>query len=155
MRNRPSCSRPSGSQPSARRPKPAAGVTELLDAVRLPAVILERRPTALSGGQAQRVSIARARASNPSLIVLDEAASALDLATQAQVVNLPADLRDETGLLYLFIANDLAVVRQPRDRIDVMSSGELVEEGSAHDICHAPQHSSTQRRLTRGAPVPG
>lgn len=127
--------------------------TELLDEVRLPKEILDRRPTELSGGQAQRVSIARALASEPSLIVLDEAVSALDVATQAQVINLLADLRDHTGVSYLFIAHDLAVVRHLCDRIGVMSAGEIVEEGPASDICHAPSHHYTQRLLA-AVPIP-
>ena len=127
--------------------------TELLDEVRLPREVLSRRPTELSGGQAQRVSIARALASNPSLIVLDEAVSALDVATQAQVINLLADLRDETGVSYLFIAHDLAVVRHLCDRIGVMSAGEIVEEGPASDICRTPTHHYTQRLLA-AVPIP-
>lgn len=126
---------------------------ELLDAVRLPSDVLDRRPTELSGGMAQRVSIARALASSPTLIVLDEAVSALDVATQAQVINLLADLRDETGVSYLFIAHDLAVVRHLCERIGVMSQGELVEEGPAADICHHPAHEYTQRLLA-AVPVP-
>ena len=126
---------------------------ELLDAVRLPAQVLDRRPRELSGGMAQRVSIARALASSPTLIVLDEAVSALDVATQAQVINLLADLRDDTGVSYLFIAHDLAVVRHLCDRIGVMSQGELVEEGAAADICHRPTHDYTQRLLA-AVPVP-
>ncbi len=126
---------------------------ELLDAVRLPSDVLDRRPIELSGGMAQRVSIARALASSPQLIVLDEAVSALDVATQAQVINLLADLRDETGVSYLFIAHDLAVVRHLCDRIGVMSQGELVEEGLAADICHRPTHEYTQRPLA-AVPVP-
>ncbi len=126
---------------------------ELLDAVRLPSDVLDRRPTELSGGMAQRVSIARALASSPTLIMLDEAVSALDVATQAQVINLLADLRDETGVSYLFIAHDLAVVRHLCDRIGVMSQGELVEEGNSADICHRPTHEYTQRLLA-AVPVP-
>lgn len=126
---------------------------ELLDEVRLPKEVLDRRPTELSGGQAQRVSIARALASEPSLIVLDEAVSALDVATQAQVINLLADLRDHTGVSYLFIAHDLAVVRHLCDRIGVMSAGEIVEEGPASDICGAPSHHYTQRLLA-AVPIP-
>ncbi|WP_419865003.1 ATP-binding cassette domain-containing protein [Candidatus Poriferisodalis sp.] len=126
---------------------------ELLDEVRLPREILNRRPTELSGGQAQRVSIARALASHPMLIVLDEAVSALDVATQAQVINLLAELRDETGVSYLFIAHDLAVVRHLSDRIGVMSNGEIVEEGPASDICRTPSHEYTQRLLA-AVPVP-
>ncbi len=135
---------------------PAAARTrgeELLDAVRLPTDVLDRRPTELSGGMAQRVSIARALASSPSLIVLDEAVSALDVATQAQVINLLADLRDETGVSYLFIGHDLAVVRHLCDRIGVMSQGALVEEGTADQVCHSPQDDYT-RRLLDAVPVP-
>lgn len=126
---------------------------ELLDSVRLPSTVLDRRPTELSGGMAQRVSIARALASSPTLIVLDEAVSALDVATQAQVINLLGDLRDQTGVSYLFIAHDLAVVRHLCDRIGVMSQGELVEEGIALDVCKQPRHEYTQRLLA-AVPVP-
>ena len=126
---------------------------DLLDEVRLPSDMLDRRPTELSGGQAQRVSIARALAPEPSLIVLDEAVSALDVATQAQVINLLADLRDETSVSYLFIAHDLAVVRHLCDRIGVMSTGEIVEEGTASAICHSPTDGYTQRLLA-AVPVP-
>lgn len=126
---------------------------ELLDEVRLPHSVMERRPTSLSGGMAQRVSIARALAADPDLIVLDEAVSALDVATQAQVINLLGELRDETGVAYLFIAHDLAVVRHLCEEIAVMRTGEIVEAGIASAICDDPQHEYTQR-LIAAVPVP-
>ncbi len=126
---------------------------ELLDQVQLPSRILDRRPASLSGGMAQRVSIARALAPHPSLIVLDEAVSALDVATQAQVINLLADLRDDTGVSYLFIAHDLAVVRHLCDEVAVMKLGEIVEHGNSETICGSPKHRYTQA-LLQAVPVP-
>lgn len=125
----------------------------LLDQVQLPHTILDRRPTSLSGGMAQRVSIARALAPEPSIIVLDEAVSALDVATQAQVVNLLAKLRDDTGVSYLFIAHDLALVEHLCDEVAVMRRGEIVENGISSAICRSPQHEYTQNLLA-AVPIP-
>lgn len=126
---------------------------ELLDDVRLSAEVLDRRPTSLSGGQCQRVSIARALAAEPGLIVLDEAVSALDVATQAQVINLLADLRDHVAVSYLFISHDLAIVRHLCDVVGVMEHGALVEFGSGEQVCRSPQHRYTQR-LVDAVPIP-
>jgi ABC-type glutathione transport system ATPase component len=120
---------------------------ELLDQVRLPASVLDRHPHSLSGGMAQRVSIARALAPEPKLIVLDEAVSALDVATKAQVVNLLADLRDATGVAYLFIAHDVALVRHLCEEVVVVRLGEVVEAGATAEVCARPQHAYTQELL--------
>jgi ABC-type oligopeptide transport system ATPase subunit len=120
---------------------------ELLDQVRLPAVVLDRYPDSLSGGMAQRVSIARALAPEPKLIVLDEAVSALDVATKAQVVNLLADLRDTTGVAYLFIAHDVALVRHLCEEVVVVKLGQVVEAGATGDVCARPSHPYTQELL--------
>lgn len=125
---------------------------ELVAAVRLPDEVLDRRPHALSGGMCQRVSIARALAPRPSLIVLDEAVSALDVATQAQVINLLADLRDATRVSYLFIAHDLAVVRHLCDDVAVMQRGRIVEKGTARGVCSSPTTEYT-RALLDAVPV--
>ena len=111
--------------------------TELLEQVGLGAVHLDRYPAEFSGGQRQRVAIARALASKPSLIICDEAVSALDVSTQRQIVRLLRTLRAETGVAILFIAHDLAVVRQIADRTIVMYCGQLVEEGRSVELFRA------------------
>jgi ABC-type oligopeptide transport system ATPase subunit len=129
-----------------RRTLREAGV-QLLDQVQLPASVLDRYPHALSGGMAQRVSIARALAPEPKLIILDEAVSALDVATKAQVINLLAELRDTTGVAYLFIAHDVALVRHLCEDVAVVRLGQLVEAGATRDVCADPQHSYTKDLL--------
>jgi oligopeptide/dipeptide ABC transporter ATP-binding protein len=119
-------------------------VDELLDRVGLdPARFSRRRPRELSGGQAQRVAIARALALDPALIIWDEAVSALDVLIRAQVLNLLERLRTELGLTYLFIAHDLALVKQVSDRVAVMYLGKLVELGPAEAIYREPLHPYT------------
>jgi oligopeptide/dipeptide ABC transporter ATP-binding protein len=119
-------------------------VAELLDLVRLdPATYGGRRPRELSGGECQRVAIARALALSPALIVCDEAVSSFDVLIQAQVLNLFERLRAQLGLSYLFIAHDLAIVKQVSDRVAVMYLGRLCEVGPAEAIYRRPLHPYT------------
>jgi peptide/nickel transport system ATP-binding protein len=119
-------------------------VREVLDRVGLdPDAHGRRRPRRLSGGQAQRVAIARALALDPALIICDEAVSSLDVLIQAQVLNLFEQLRDELGLSYLFIAHDLALVKQVSDRVAVMYLGKLAEIGPAEALYREPLHPYT------------
>ncbi|GAB2925762.1 dipeptide ABC transporter ATP-binding protein [Nonomuraea fastidiosa] len=124
-----------------------ARVSELLDQVGLPRRALERYPHEFSGGQLQRIGLARSLALNPRLIVADEPVSALDVSVQAQVLNLMRDLQGELGLSYVFISHDLSVVDYMADRIGVMYLGKMVEIGPAHQVVRAPRHPYTQALL--------
>ncbi len=132
------------SDPAERRKR----VRELLDVVQLPVEYMNRFPHAFSGGQRQRIGIARALALNPSLIVADEPVSALDVSVQAQIINLLLDLQDQLGLTYLFVANDLIVVKHVSDRVAVMYVGQLVEIASTEDLFHRPKHPYTEALLS-------
>jgi ABC-type glutathione transport system ATPase component len=128
-------------------------VQDALDAVGLAPGSAERYPRQFSGGQRQRIAIARALVTDPRLVVCDEAVSALDLSTQAQVLNLLADLRAGTDLGYLFIAHDMAVVEFLAQRVVVLNRGKVVEQGLTVEVMRAPQAHYT-RVLMAASPVP-
>ncbi|MCT4370471.1 ATP-binding cassette domain-containing protein [Yangia mangrovi] len=129
-------------------------ISEIFASVNLREEFLERYPHEFSGGQAQRIGIARALAAQASTLILDEPVSALDVSVQAQVLNLLADLKAEFGLTYLFISHDLAVVEAVSDRIAVLYFGSVVELGPAVEVFRAPRHPYT-KLLADSAPVVG
>ena len=131
----------------------AARIRNLLDQVKLPRDALSRLPREFSGGQRQRIAIARALALSPTLVVCDEPVSALDLSTQARVLDLFKEIQETTGVAYLFISHDLTVVRHLSHRVAVMYRGEIVEYGEGEQVTARPTHPYT-KRLLLASPVP-
>jgi len=127
-------------------------VRELAERVHLPLATLERFPNELSGGQLQRVSIARALATQPKLIVLDEPTSSLDLSVRAGILKLLDEIRRESGVAILFISHDLETVELVTDRVLVLYLGSVVEQGTTRDIFSAPAHPYTQTLLSANLP---
>ncbi|QSB04711.1 ABC transporter ATP-binding protein [Natronoglycomyces albus] len=125
----------------------------VLDAVGLPSTSLTRYPHEFSGGQRQRIGIARATVLRPDLIICDEPVSALDVSIQAQVLNLLEEIQEETGVAYIVIAHDLAVVRHIADKVGVMYLGQVVEEADSDMLYAEPAHPYT-RSLMSAVPVP-
>ena len=130
----------------------ARTVQQLLDCVGLSPAVLNQCPREMSGGQCQRVSVARALACEPDILIADEPVSALDVSVQARVLNLLRDLRGDLGLSILLIAHDLAVVKNICDRICVMERGRCVEAGPAADVFEHPASDYT-RRLLQAVPT--
>jgi ABC-type glutathione transport system ATPase component len=128
-------------------------VAELLDQVGLPHDAINRLPREFSGGQRQRVAIARALALSPKFIVCDEPVSALDLTTQARILDLLLGIQRDTGVSYLFVSHDLDVVHHISHRIAVMYRGQIVEQGEAEQVARHPVHPYTQK-LMMASPVP-
>lgn len=130
-----------------------AEIDALLHRVGLPEDAARRYPAHFSGGQRQRIAIARALAVSPKLVICDEPTSALDVSTQAQVLGLLAELQQDSGLSYLFITHDLAVVRHFAERALILRNGQMVENGTVEQVCEHPEHPYTQA-LVAAAPVP-
>jgi len=128
-------------------------VQGVLERVGLSPEHYNRFPHEFSGGQRQRIGIARAIALRPKLIVADEPVSALDVSIRAQIVNLLADLQDELGLTFVFVAHDIGIVRHVSDRIAVMHEGKIVEEGPADRVCEQPREAYT-KQLLAAVPIP-
>lgn len=126
-----------------------------MDQVGLPAGWADRRVTQFSGGQRQRLAIARALILRPKFLILDEALSGLDLSTQAQVLNLLLQLQETYGFTYLFISHDLRLIAQFADEIAVMHAGEIVECGAAADILNRPGHAQTIALANAAASLDG
>ena len=126
----------------------AAKVASLLDLVRLPGHFAGRYPHQMSGGEKQRIGIARALATEPQFLVCDEPVSALDVSVQAAIVNLLGDLRDRLGVAYLLISHDISVVAHLADRIAVMYRGRIVETGTAAEVLAPPWHPYTEALLS-------
>ena len=139
-----------GERNAARR---LARVHELLELVGLSAQYTRRYPHEMSGGQCQRVSIARALALRPRLLVLDEAVSSLDVSVRSQILNLLRELQDRLGLTYLFISHDLSVIRYMSTTVGVMQAGRIVESGPVREVFENPQHEYTQQ-LKLAVPMP-
>lgn len=131
--------------------EPQRQITSILERVGLSAELAGRKPRELSGGQRQRVAIARAMISKPDLIILDEPVSALDVSVRAKILNLLKDLQQETGVAYLFISHDLAIVRAFCDQMIVLDEGQIVECGAPDIILQNPQAEAT-RQLVNAVP---
>lgn len=122
-------------------------VVEMLERVRLPRQALHRYPSEFSGGQRQRIAIARALVRRPRLIVCDEPVSALDLTTQAAIIELLIELQRDTNVAYLFVSHDLNVVRRICHRVAVMKDGQILEQGDGETITRSPNHPYSQKLL--------
>ncbi|MGB9405784.1 MAG: ATP-binding cassette domain-containing protein [Candidatus Acidiferrales bacterium] len=127
----------------------------LLERVGLSPDVLERRVSEFSGGQRQRLAIARALALDPELLILDEALSALDCSTQAQIANLLMDLQSSLGLTYLFVTHDFAMAAHLADDIAVMERGRIVECGDSANVLRYPQHAATRSLLAAAPRIAG
>jgi oligopeptide/dipeptide ABC transporter ATP-binding protein len=134
-------------QPDLKAAERASRVSELLDLVGLRQAHAQAYPRELSGGQCQRVSIARALAIRPEFVVLDEAVSAVDVSIQAQILNLLRDLQERLGLTYLFVSHDLSVVRYMSNTIAVMYHGRILEQAPRERLFSAPRHPCTHALL--------
>lgn len=139
--------------PEVSKAERTARVAEMMEKVGLTPSMINKYPHEFSGGQCQRIGIARALITRPKLIVCDEAVSALDVSVQAQVINLLMDLQKEFGVSLLFIAHDIAVVRHIAQRIMVLYFGEVVEIGESEQVVMAPRHDYT-KKLIASVPVP-
>lgn len=139
--------------PNIGKAERAVKVAEMMQKVGLLPTMINKYPHEFSGGQCQRIGIARALITNPKLIICDEAVSALDVSIRAQVVNLLMDLQKELGISLLFISHDIAVVRHIAQRIMVLYFGEVVEIGEAEQVTMDPRHDYT-KRLIASVPVP-
>jgi oligopeptide transport system ATP-binding protein len=140
-------------KPKMKRPERRARVLRIMESVGLLPEMINRYPHEFSGGQAQRIGIARALITEPKLIVCDEPVSALDVSIQAQILNLLADLKDEFGLTLIFISHNLSVVRHVSDRIVVLYLGRIVELAAGNEIYDDPKHPYTRALLT-AVPIP-